>query len=88
LNQAIKNINGKVVAKRPVAVDWAVPKKVYTVAAKSGAEDNGKIQSLLYRHCSFLESFIKCAKLKSSLIAYADYEWLTMCLSHLYKIIN
>ncbi|TKV90761.1 hypothetical protein SEVIR_9G050200v4 [Setaria viridis] len=37
---AIKNINGKVVAKRPVAVDWAVPKKVYTVAAKSGAEDN------------------------------------------------
>jgi hypothetical protein len=24
LNQAIKNINGKVVAKRTVAVDWAV----------------------------------------------------------------
>jgi len=37
---AIKNINGKVVAKRPVAVDWAVPKKVYTVAAKSDAKDN------------------------------------------------
>ncbi|CAL4936516.1 unnamed protein product [Urochloa decumbens] len=37
---AIKNINGKVVAKRPVAVDWAVPKKIYTVAAKSDAKDN------------------------------------------------
>ncbi|XP_066365781.1 uncharacterized protein [Miscanthus floridulus] len=37
---AIKNINGKVVAKRPVAVDWAVPKKVYTVAAKVDAKDN------------------------------------------------
>nr|CAB3497828.1 unnamed protein product [Digitaria exilis] len=37
---AIKNINGKVVAKRPVAVDWAVPKKVYTVAAKSDDKDN------------------------------------------------
>ncbi|EER93268.1 RNA-binding protein 28 [Sorghum bicolor] len=37
---AIKNINGKVVAKRPVAVDWAVPKKVYTVAAKADAKDN------------------------------------------------
>jgi hypothetical protein len=42
LNQAIKNINGKVVAKRTVAVDWAVPKKVYTVAAKSSVKDNGK----------------------------------------------
>jgi hypothetical protein len=76
-----------------VAVDWAIPKKVYTVAVKSGAEDNGKIQSLLYHCCSFLESFTKCAKLKSSVIAYAeimlhDYEWLIMCLSHLYKIIN
>ncbi|KAJ1293163.1 hypothetical protein BS78_01G047100 [Paspalum vaginatum] len=38
---AIKNINGKVVAKRPVAVDWAVPKKVYTVAANNDAKDNG-----------------------------------------------
>ncbi|PAN44495.1 hypothetical protein PAHAL_9G047500 [Panicum hallii] len=37
---AITNINGKFVAKRPVAVDWAVPKKVYTVAAKSDAKDN------------------------------------------------
>ncbi|KAK3149037.1 hypothetical protein QOZ80_3AG0212090 [Eleusine coracana subsp. coracana] len=37
---AIKNINGKVVAKRTVAVDWAVPKKVYTVAAKSDVKDN------------------------------------------------
>ncbi|TVU44546.1 hypothetical protein EJB05_03991 [Eragrostis curvula] len=37
---AIKNVNGKVVAKRTVAVDWAVPKKVYTVAAKSDVKDN------------------------------------------------
>nr|CAB3492841.1 unnamed protein product [Digitaria exilis] len=37
---AIKNINGKVVAKRPVAVDWAVSKKIYTVAAKSDDKDN------------------------------------------------
>ncbi|XP_052147037.1 uncharacterized protein LOC127766056 isoform X2 [Oryza glaberrima] len=38
---AIKNVNGKVVAKRTVAVDWAVPKKVYTVAAaKSSAKDD------------------------------------------------
>lgn len=51
LDQAIKNINGKVVAKRPVAVDWAVPKKVYTVAAKSDDKDNGKIQiSCIFTH--------------------------------------
>ncbi|EAY92216.1 hypothetical protein OsI_13935 [Oryza sativa Indica Group] len=37
---AIKNVNGKVVAKRTVAVDWAVPKKVYTVAAKSSTKDD------------------------------------------------
>ncbi|EEC76439.1 hypothetical protein OsI_14130 [Oryza sativa Indica Group] len=38
---AIKNVNGKVVAKRTVAVDWAVPKKVYTVAAaKSSSKDD------------------------------------------------
>jgi len=54
LNQAIKNINGKVVAKRPVAVDWAVPKKVYTVAAKSDAKDNGKykVSFILHFHSS------------------------------------
>ncbi|GJN22987.1 hypothetical protein PR202_gb10600 [Eleusine coracana subsp. coracana] len=47
---AIKNINGKVVAKRTVAVDWAVPKKVYTVAAKSDVKDNvlSKVQDLYY----------------------------------------
>ncbi|KAF0912720.1 hypothetical protein E2562_018968 [Oryza meyeriana var. granulata] len=37
---AIKNVNGKVVAKRTIAVDWAVPKKVYTVAAKSSVKDD------------------------------------------------
>lgn len=73
LNQAIKNINGKVVAKRPVAVDWAVPKKVYTVAAKSDDKDNGKIQiSCIFTHRfhSLGISFIKYTKL-SSLMANA-----------------
>ncbi|KAK4424121.1 RNA-binding protein 28 [Sesamum alatum] len=28
---AIKNFNGKEFGKRPIAVDWAVPKKIYTV---------------------------------------------------------
>ncbi|KAL0454151.1 UNVERIFIED_CONTAM: RNA-binding protein 28 [Sesamum latifolium] len=28
---AIKNFNGKKFGKRPIAVDWAVPKKIYTV---------------------------------------------------------
>ncbi|TVU44647.1 hypothetical protein EJB05_04093, partial [Eragrostis curvula] len=37
---AIKNVNVKVVAKRTVAVDWAVPQKGYTVAAKSDVKDN------------------------------------------------
>ncbi|VAI23512.1 unnamed protein product [Triticum turgidum subsp. durum] len=40
LCSAIKNVNGKVVAKRTVAVDWAVPKNVYAVAAKSDAKDD------------------------------------------------
>ena len=76
LNQSIKNINGKVVAKRPVAVDWAVPKKVYTVAAKSDAKDNGKYKVsfifTLHFHSSS-HSFINFAKLKSSLIANARF---------------
>ncbi|KAJ3670151.1 hypothetical protein LUZ60_010475 [Juncus effusus] len=37
--KAIKNINGKIFAKRTLAVDWAVPKKVYDVASKSAASD-------------------------------------------------
>ncbi|KAL5209110.1 hypothetical protein ABZP36_004733, partial [Zizania latifolia] len=40
VENAIKSVNGKVVAKRTVAVDWAVSKKVYTVAAKSNAKDD------------------------------------------------
>jgi nucleolar protein 4 len=40
-------VNGKVIAKRTVAVDWAVPKNVYAVAAKSDAKDDGKFE-LLY----------------------------------------
>ncbi|XP_072951994.1 uncharacterized protein [Typha angustifolia] len=39
---AIKNFNGRVLAKRTVAVDWAVPKRVYAVATTSAAlEDDG-----------------------------------------------
>ncbi|PKA52794.1 Zinc finger CCCH domain-containing protein 42 [Apostasia shenzhenica] len=37
--KAIQNINGQLVAKRPVAVDWAVPKKIYAHAVKSTADD-------------------------------------------------
>lgn len=33
--KAIQDINGKMIAKRPVAVDWAVPKKIYTHATKA-----------------------------------------------------
>lgn len=75
LNQAIKNINGKVVAKRPVAVDWAVSKKIYTVAAKSDDKDNGKIQisfSFTHHFHSLGISFIKYTKL-SSLVANARF---------------
>jgi hypothetical protein len=43
-NQAIKNVNGKVIAKRTVAIDWAVLKNVYVVAAKSDAKDDGKFK--------------------------------------------
>ncbi|KAK8963605.1 Polyadenylate-binding protein 2 [Platanthera guangdongensis] len=37
--KAIQDINGKMVAKRPVAVDWAVSKKIYTHATKSAIEE-------------------------------------------------
>ena len=37
-----------------MAVDWAVPKKVYTVAAKSDAKDDGKyrVSFILHFHSS------------------------------------
>ncbi|KAK6121458.1 hypothetical protein DH2020_044804 [Rehmannia glutinosa] len=34
---AIQNFNGKTFGKRPIAVDWAVPKKIYTVGSNSVA---------------------------------------------------
>ncbi|XP_010931378.1 uncharacterized protein [Elaeis guineensis] len=40
---AIKNVNGRVIAKRPIAVDWAVPKRVYDVATKSSATKDGNL---------------------------------------------
>lgn len=80
LNQAIKNVNGKVVVKRTVAVDWAVPKKVYTVAAKSDANDDGKyilsflsvifVLPFIY---SFSHLLVNYKKLKSSLKANAAF---------------
>ncbi|KAL6502562.1 hypothetical protein OROHE_024567 [Orobanche hederae] len=33
----IRNFNGKNFGKRPIAVDWAVPKKIYTVGSSSAA---------------------------------------------------
>jgi hypothetical protein len=73
LNQAIKNINGKVVAKRPVAVDWAVPKKVYTVAAKVDAKDNGKSKVSFISYLSLSHSFIHYTQIKSSYRANARF---------------
>ncbi|KAK6143446.1 hypothetical protein DH2020_023794 [Rehmannia glutinosa] len=35
--RAIQNFNGKTFGKRPIAVDWAVPKKIYTVGSNSVA---------------------------------------------------
>ncbi|XP_020271856.1 RNA-binding protein 28-like isoform X2 [Asparagus officinalis] len=39
---AIKNINGRVVAKRSIAVDWAVQKKIYVAATKSTSLQDGQ----------------------------------------------
>ncbi|KAL6514547.1 hypothetical protein OROGR_020126 [Orobanche gracilis] len=33
----IRNFNGKNFGKRPIAIDWAVPKKIYTVGSSSAA---------------------------------------------------
>jgi hypothetical protein len=41
-----------------VAVDWAVPKKVYTVAAKADAKDNGKYKVYFISYLSLSHSFI------------------------------
>lgn len=35
LMQAIQKFNGKKIGKRPIAVDWAVSKKVYTSIGNS-----------------------------------------------------
>ncbi|EHA8590310.1 RNA-binding protein 28 [Cocos nucifera] len=40
---AIKNVNGRVIAKRPIAVDWAVSKRVYEVATKSVTSKDGNL---------------------------------------------
>ncbi|WOK98077.1 RNA-binding protein 28 isoform X1 [Canna indica] len=42
---AIKNINGRVIAKRPIAVDWAVSKRVYSVAAVAAPEEGNQDDS-------------------------------------------
>ncbi|XP_020091972.1 RNA-binding protein 28 isoform X1 [Ananas comosus] len=41
--KAIKDINGRVIAKRTVAVDWAVSKRVYAVATNSAASEDGHL---------------------------------------------
>lgn len=45
--QAIKDINGRVIAKRTVAVDWAVSKRVYAVATNSAASEDGTLVRFL-----------------------------------------
>ncbi|XP_020573020.1 RNA-binding protein 28, partial [Phalaenopsis equestris] len=37
--KAIQDINGKMIAKRPIAVDWSVPKKIYASATKSTSKE-------------------------------------------------
>lgn len=44
--QAIKTFNGKTFGKRPIAVDWVVPKKVYVADSPStAASEDGKKKS-------------------------------------------
>lgn len=40
--KAIKHINGRVIEKRTIAVDWAVPKKIYEIATKPNTTEDGK----------------------------------------------
>jgi hypothetical protein len=43
LLQAIQKFNGQKFGKRPIAVDWAVPKKIYSSGANvSAASEDGK----------------------------------------------
>lgn len=35
--QAIQNFNGKKIGKRPIAVDWALSKKIYALGSNSDA---------------------------------------------------
>ena len=43
LFQAIQKVNGQKFGKRPIAVDWAVPKKIYSSGANvSAASEDGK----------------------------------------------
>ncbi|XP_076897698.1 uncharacterized protein LOC143551063 [Bidens hawaiensis] len=39
---AIQKFNGKNFGKRPIAVDWAVPKKIYTAGSQATLEDGDK----------------------------------------------
>ncbi|GER28281.1 RNA-binding protein [Striga asiatica] len=41
---AIKKFNGKTFGKRPIAVDWAVPKKIYTVGSGSVAATGNELK--------------------------------------------
>ncbi|KAI3809801.1 hypothetical protein L1987_19401 [Smallanthus sonchifolius] len=40
---AIQKFNGKSFGKRPIAVDWAVPKKIYTAGSQVALEDGEKV---------------------------------------------
>ncbi|KAI7730523.1 hypothetical protein M8C21_006236 [Ambrosia artemisiifolia] len=39
---AIQKFNGQSLGKRPIAVDWAVPKKIYTAGSQAALEDGHK----------------------------------------------
>lgn len=46
--QAIQKFNGQKIGKRPIAVDWAVPKKIYITNATPVASEDGNYDSILH----------------------------------------
>ena len=43
--QAIQKFNGQMFGKRPIAVDWAVPKKIYHGVNADAATKDGNVSS-------------------------------------------
>lgn len=64
--QAIQKFNGQMLGKRPIAVDWAIPKKLYKSGAVATEEGN-------YSHSHFSSGvntvsncFIICLVIRSA----------------------